>query len=488
MAHLPYARAAAYTAAVSHVVARRGCTRGTRESILQSIRHWAHDDRVETAPIFWITGLAGLGKTTIAYSACELLEKDKKNLAVVSFFCSRQLDTHEEKLLVSTLVLRLAESLASFAEEVVAALGVEHHLGDQKLGVQLDKLLIEPWQKSMSRRKHLPCVVVIVDALDENDAGVKFARRILAAMNHGQLPGLRMLFTSHPSASFERLPGFRSQGLVQRLDLNTERSVLDNDILRYLNEELPEHRNADYLQELATVCAGLFIYASTAILLVRPDPDYDAKTHDEEKDQILQLTEAARTKGHNSILDKLYEEIVSKAFGPPLTGKQKDIRLHVLLTFIIASRIAPLRAHLLHQLAGVDEKVIGPTIAALRAVLYTNGDGTILSYHASFEDFMLRQHEPTMKRTWMRIIQTCWGTLIPNTEKVYHHPSKRRPWELTEENVVFHDVSYTLTLACIHRSQALVRWDPNGRRVPSALEQARRYYFEDPSFQNEGTA
>jgi hypothetical protein len=45
----------------------------------------------------WLTGLAGLGKTTIAYTICKMLHEDR--LPFASFFCSLQLDSRNSKLL-----------------------------------------------------------------------------------------------------------------------------------------------------------------------------------------------------------------------------------------------------------------------------------------------------------------------------------------------------------------------------------------------------
>ena len=145
--NLHRAKDAAYTAAVAiDGVPRRHCTPGTREDILQEILTWALDERKDALPVYWISGLAGQGKTTIGYTICERLEEldEAKDVPVVSFFCSRQLDTHEERLLVSTIALGLADCSASYASMLIEALKAERNLGDQRLRVQMSKLLIDP--------------------------------------------------------------------------------------------------------------------------------------------------------------------------------------------------------------------------------------------------------------------------------------------------------------------------------------------------------
>ena len=43
---------------------RRGCLRGTRETVLNEIESWAKD--FNQSPVFWLNGLVGTGKSTIA--------------------------------------------------------------------------------------------------------------------------------------------------------------------------------------------------------------------------------------------------------------------------------------------------------------------------------------------------------------------------------------------------------------------------------------
>ncbi|KAF8748533.1 WD40 repeat-like protein [Rhizoctonia solani] len=52
---------------------RRGCTSGTRATVLSCILGWAYEPSTE--PVFWMNGMAGTGKTTIAYSVCQALDQ-----------------------------------------------------------------------------------------------------------------------------------------------------------------------------------------------------------------------------------------------------------------------------------------------------------------------------------------------------------------------------------------------------------------------------
>jgi len=53
---------------------RRGCLRGTRESVLNEIGLWIKD--FSKSPVFWLNGLAGTGKSTIAQTVAERVFAD----------------------------------------------------------------------------------------------------------------------------------------------------------------------------------------------------------------------------------------------------------------------------------------------------------------------------------------------------------------------------------------------------------------------------
>ncbi|VDC01190.1 unnamed protein product [Peniophora sp. CBMAI 1063] len=454
--NLPYATTAAYTAATSAAgISRRGCTDGTRVKILQDILHWARDESRDVPRLLWISGLAGQGKSTIAYSVCERLDEDALDVSVVSFFCSRRLDSSREALLVSTLVLKLAQSSASCATEVVNVLKQEYDLGYQKLEVQMKKLFIDPWQRSASLREGFPVTLLVVDALDEQDTGIAFARLLIEALSEGSLPGMRAIFTSRLEAPFHALlrkwSSCCTNAVVQHLNLNdqlvADRDTLDADILCYLNAELPQHRNTQHLKRLAEASAGLFIYASTAVRLIKSDAK-QSKARSEEERHILELSahydyEAAGSGTHDTMLDSLYAGIIADTFDG-LTHSQTDARMHILITFIIFRRTVPMGIGFLTELAGpgFDEEVTELVIASLHAVLYIDAEtGKILCCHASFEDYMWRAYEPLINRARRLLVQDFRGDFIPVREKAQCVLPSCVSWNLSERGLALRNIS-----------------------------------------------
>ncbi|KAJ7618720.1 hypothetical protein FB45DRAFT_680021, partial [Roridomyces roridus] len=63
------------------------CTPETRKELLEKLELWALDKSPNSSPIFWLSGMAGTGKSTVAYTLCKWLQGHKKFGAL--FFCSR---------------------------------------------------------------------------------------------------------------------------------------------------------------------------------------------------------------------------------------------------------------------------------------------------------------------------------------------------------------------------------------------------------------
>ena len=134
------------------------CTNGTRSKILDDITKWANDRSSANPRVFWLTGQAGSGKTTIAYTIAKRFEENGKanqhNQHTVlggNFLCSRQFqETQAQTRIIPTIAYQLAHKCKSYADVLHVADkfdAVNHDLTSQMKG-----LLVEPWQQSESTR------------------------------------------------------------------------------------------------------------------------------------------------------------------------------------------------------------------------------------------------------------------------------------------------------------------------------------------------
>ena len=127
-------------------------------SVLGDIMRWAEDP--QERPVFWLSGLAGTGKSTIAQTFAEMVANN--GTLGASFFCSRDyLDRKELKNIFPTLSYQLACRYPIFRSQVIRIVKRDPSVARNSLISQFEDLIVDP----LSSTK-LSCAI-IVDALDE---------------------------------------------------------------------------------------------------------------------------------------------------------------------------------------------------------------------------------------------------------------------------------------------------------------------------------
>ena len=99
------------------------CLRGTRMDILEDICAWAVQKPGKDVPnVFFLNGVAGSGKSTIAKTICVMLKG--VGCLVASFFCSRRSTAEQRNVrsIFPTLAYLLSLHSLRFAEELHKAL------------------------------------------------------------------------------------------------------------------------------------------------------------------------------------------------------------------------------------------------------------------------------------------------------------------------------------------------------------------------------
>jgi hypothetical protein len=339
--------------------------------------------------------LAGLGKTTIAYTICERLEEDRVPFA--SFFCSRQLDSRNSKLLVTTLCRDLAALDNSYAASVLPILETNPNVVDAHLRLQIDELLAKPWQASIAQRTghNLPTPVVVVDALDENDRGTEFLEGLLRVIHAGQLAGIRFLVTSRPDPKIVDLcKSFPLNAVCKLHEVDT--ANVQNDIEKYLREALPGLKDDPELALLSQRAGGLFIYATTAVRSISPLHSHRSNSEMRSHMKAMLNLGSFTSDGDSSerlLVDELYECILGDAFRD---ARVRPTRLLILHTIVCAeSRI---NTSVLADLMRTDQDTVKRVVDSLHAVLFVSPkDDCVYWYHASFPDFLFSQERSLLR-------------------------------------------------------------------------------------------
>ena len=275
---IPRARGAGYDSGRSNASSR--CFEGTRTAILKKIRDWLDrpisDMTVE--PICWVNGLAGIGKSTIAYTVAD--DARRPGPLGASFFFSRQeKELSDPALFVSNIAYQLAQSCPEARSAIVNLYQRDPDVVKKSYVTQVQNLILDPLRKITSQRP----VLLVVDALDEcdnsDDAAAKLFSAIVACCTG--VPSLRLLVTSRPETYIRGiLAGDQTTGIVLHEDI--EQSVISEDIRRYLCAEMsripkmlgvklespwPPERDLNMLVEKS---GRLFIWASRLSARGRP--------------------------------------------------------------------------------------------------------------------------------------------------------------------------------------------------------------------------
>ncbi|TEB30781.1 WD40 repeat-like protein [Coprinellus micaceus] len=379
---------------------REACTPGTRVRILGDVKKWANNP--ESEDIFWMFGPAGSGKTTIAFTIARRFEAtfDADDTITLggNFLCSRQFEeTRLKTCIIRTLVYQLARKCEGFAEALNRVENFDSI--DQDVGTQLRDLLIIPWKQYRSTRgsdsSSSDRFLFLIDAVDEieQQGGSEFLRDLLTVIHDNHLPGLKFFVTSRSDPEIvSRVEGFERKQLVRLQDVEEEEA--EKDIGTYLEANLPQLKGAAEMNLIQKFVGGLFIVAATIVRHLT----LKKRTRPSEQKVLIQrlfCPETRRTASTNPthLLDSLYTQILTEAFDqfPEEFFAEKLGILHTCLctvertpTFVVAKLLE------LEDPDGSTDSTnpADDVVSSLHAVLYTDGNHVVLSYHKSFADFI----------------------------------------------------------------------------------------------------
>ncbi|KDN38658.1 hypothetical protein RSAG8_09333, partial [Rhizoctonia solani AG-8 WAC10335] len=297
---------ARFNSKLSTEVSRRGCTKDTRTTILEGSIAWSENP--DLAKVYWMNGMAGTGKTTIAYSLCERLEAGKQLAA--SFFCTRASpECREAKQIIPTIAYQLARRFAPFRYSLCQQLKQDPDISFGQLSDQFDLLLKRPLLSAKDKLSNN--LVIVVDALDEcSDPHIVELFLDLLFRSVMELP-IKFFVTSRPEPAIRNkmMPeSERSRSILYLHEI--ELSLVQADIELYLREELasigPED---DDITELAEHAGNLFIYAATAVRYIRPV----GKVVNSKARLTAILAVSAESQKKLSAIDALYTAILTAA-------------------------------------------------------------------------------------------------------------------------------------------------------------------------------
>jgi hypothetical protein len=259
------------------------CHPQTRRAVLKKITDWVKDAN-KVALFLWLYGPAGAGKSAIAQTIAELLEK--AGLLAAAFFFSKNAAGRNEKTpLVATLVYQLVTSIPEIRVHVLEALDENPALFSRSIEAQVHELIVKPLNAVANDETLSPILLsrprlIIVDGLDEcrtTSAQIQILNALSTAVKHLQIP-LCFLIASRPEhdirQAFNDHNGLGSISFSVALD---DTYQPDRDIEIFLQSTFDEikrrHPSRTYLPTswpsledirwLVKKSSGQFIFAST---------------------------------------------------------------------------------------------------------------------------------------------------------------------------------------------------------------------------------
>ena len=347
------------------------------------------------SPVYWLNGLAGTGKSTIAQTIAERIFIDGRLGA--SFFCSRDFgDRRDLRYIFPTLAFQLAHKYPEFRSIFVPLLQSNPDIVHESLYNQMEALVVRPLSPSDIS------TVIIIDALDEcvDEVPQSAILSVMGRLVEG-IPNIKFFITGRPEPRVRS--GFRLGLLRPLTDVfvlhEVEPSVVNADIRLYLEHglrELAKRHGIEQdgwptVEQLDLLCeraAGLFVYAVATLKFL----DHSFMPPN---DQLAIITNApgntsfeGQTNLHlGTTLDSLYLSTFRSTFNRASAEDDEKVRLVIGAVVLV---ITPLPPSAIATLVHLGKQQVMNLLHLIQSLLKLSEDpdSSVLPFHKSFPDFI----------------------------------------------------------------------------------------------------
>ncbi|KAF2627243.1 vegetative incompatibility protein HET-E-1 [Macroventuria anomochaeta] len=403
LAKLPVAIGASFNSHNEEHNAR--CLPDTRTELLDEITAWANNK--DGKSIFWLSGMAGTGKSTIARTVAQSFAS-RGQLGASFFFKKGEGERGNASRFFTTIATDLVACEPGMLPGIRKTLNEDSTISHKALKDQFKKLILQPLLGIKQSCSRAFARVIVIDALDEceREADIRAILQLLAQTKDARPVPLRILVTSRPELHI-RL-GFKemSNGTYQDLVLHeVPRCTIEHDIRLFLEHELGVIRKerklvSDWpapqqIMALVELAVPLFIYAATVCRYVGTkggDPE-------EYLDKVLQYPKAAFSQ-----LDRTYLPVLDQLLVEQEERDREDW-LHSFRGLVgsIVILASPLPVSSLARLLQVPQKQVERRLDALHSVLSVPNreDIPIRLLHLSFREFLVDPQKQGKSLFWV---------------------------------------------------------------------------------------
>jgi hypothetical protein len=309
------------------------------QGLNKQITAWA--DEGDEKCIFWLNGMAGTGKSTIAHTiACKY--HNENHLGASFFFSRGRGDVSHAGKFFTSIAVQLASKSSSLKRSICEAIAEHGDIASQALCDQWNQLVLRPLSKLEADSLQSPLVLVI-DALDECEDGNDIRRilELLAEARALRTVRLRVFMTSRPEIpirhGFYQIPKAGHHDFVLH---SISPPIVDHDISIFFEHNFGiirlEHAlAADWpgeqtIRRLVQSAGGLFIWAATACRFISDGGGFAVKR----LSLILQGNASAATLEEK--LNEIYIAILTNSVSDKYDDQEKE-ELYMTLQAILGT-------------------------------------------------------------------------------------------------------------------------------------------------------
>ncbi|KAL4966042.1 ATP-binding protein, partial [Aspergillus stella-maris] len=448
------------------------CHPGTRGKLIEQVVDWgSSSDKC----IFWLSVMAGTGKSTIARTVARHFKN--QGLLGASFFFKRgEKDRGSAVKFFPTLARQLAVHIPQMLPGIQKSLGLEPSLPNALLRQQFKKLLLQPLLDAGGEQAVTPTVIVI-DALDECDGedDLEVIINLLPTLEKETSFAIRVFLSSRPETAirfgFDQIDQSAYENTVLQ---NLDNNLIKRDISLYLREEFTQIK-IKRQKLLPSDWPGEERIESLAVM-ARFNP----------QKRLQQFF----TESSGSRIDKTYRPILNQ-----LLVEDEDDTMQLIEEFqriigVIVLLATPLSLNALSQLLYVPAADIENSLDAFHSVLDIPSDPLqpVRTLHLSFHDYLLDNRTKTNTVTskfWVNrsekhglLVEHCLNLMDNMLEKnICKLPSRGTMREEIDAASIARHIPEALQYACRYWVYHVTQNQPPGQSLKGVLPFLKKHFL-----------
>ncbi|CAG8172756.1 unnamed protein product [Penicillium salamii] len=369
------------------------CFSGTRCDILEKIRSWAYGHGAQR--IYWLQGMAGTGKSTIALTLAREF-RDQRRLGASFFFSRGEGSLSTTANLAGTIAAQLADFYPGFRQLIENVISDDLRLGSLGLYHQWEKLVLQPLAQASADTFTNPLIIVIdaIDELEDADDVVALIQCLDAVISIEHIE-IRVLVTSRSEKELWNTFDATLSGDISRCLITHDiyPSNVNDDLTIFYKTKLSDNTKYHFLSDSnirlwVEQSQGLFIHAATVCRFVEDDSGVSGQR------VALLLEPPAKSLKAELQLDKVYATVLQHSF---LTSNEikEAFQMSELFKCIVGSIMVLSDSFSVCDLSKLIDQPTGKILGLLGClhsvieVSNNGGDNLIRLLHPSFRDFLL---------------------------------------------------------------------------------------------------